>query len=513
MSDVSANNKRIAKNTIILYFRMLFLMVVSLYTSRIILQALGVEDYGIYNAVGGFIAMFSVISSSLSAAISRFITFELGKGDKGRLQKIFSASLVIQIAISGCVVILAETIGVWFLNSQMNIPPDRMMAANWVFQFSIVTFVINLISVPYNACIIAHEKMSVFAYISLFEALGKLTVTFLVLNAGIDKLIYYAALMCFVAISVRWIYSWYCKRNFEECHFKCSLDFPLLKELFGFAGWNFIGASSGVLRDQGVNVLLNIFCGPAVNAARGIAMQVSGAVSQFSSSFVVAINPQITKSFAANQMKDTFSLVFRGARFSVFLLLLLSLPVLFEADYILSLWLGLVPDYAVSFVRLILIYVMLECISYTMVTLMLATGNIRNYQLLVGGCQMLNFPLAYVFLKLGYSPVVTIYISILVALGCLCLRLYMLRRMVKLPVVIFLKEVVFRLIVVVLISLIVPSVVMVSMSDGFMRCTILAASSVITTSIAVLYAGCTSSERLMIMSKLKVVASHFKIPL
>ena len=510
MSDTSANNKRIAKNTIILYFRMLFLMAVSLYTSRIILQALGVEDYGIYNAVGGFIAMFAVISNSLSAAISRFITVELGKGDQRRLQKIFSASIIIQIAISGCILLLAETVGVWFLNGEMNIPFERMVAANWVFQFSVVTFVINLISVPYNACIIAHEKMSVFAYISLFEAVGKLAVTFLVLYASFDKLIYYAALMCVVAICVRWIYTWYCKSNFEECRFKYSMDLPLLKELFGFAGWNFIGASSGVLRDQGVNVLLNIFCGPAVNAARGIAMQVSGAVSQFSSNFVVAINPQITKLFAANQKEETFSLVFRGARFSVFLLLILSLPVVFEADYILSQWLGLVPDYAAAFVRLILIYVMLESISYTMVTLMLATGNIRNYQLLVGGFQLLNFPLAYVFLKFGYSPEVTIYISILVALGCLCLRLYMLHRMVQLPVMAFFKDVLLRFLVVVIISLVVPLAITAFMNDGLSRFILLTTCSCVATSLAILYAGCTSSEREMILSKVKVIASHFK---
>lgn len=509
MLDTSANNKRIAKNTLILYFRMLFLMAVSLYTSRVILQALGVEDYGIYNAVGGFIAMFAVISNSLSAAISRFITFELGKGDKERLQKIFSASVVIQMVISGCVVFLAETIGLWFLNSQMNIPLERMTAANWVFQFSIFAFVISLISVPYNACIIAHERMSVFAYISLFEAAGKLAVALLVLHTEFDKLIYYAALVCIIAIVVRWIYTLYCNRHFEECRFRWMMERSLMKELFGFAGWNFIGASSGVLRDQGVNVLLNIFCGPAVNASRGIAMQVSNAVAQFSSSFVVAINPQITKSFAADQRKEAFSLVFRGARFSVFLLLLLSLPIWFETECILSLWLGLVPEYTVIFVRLILVYVIVESISYTMITLMLATGNIRNYQLLVGGCQLLNFPLAYVFLKLGYSPEVTIYISIFVAIGCLCLRLFMLRRMVQLPVMEFLQDVMFKIIIVVLFALIVPMAIREFMNDGFLRLAVLAVSSGVATSLAILYVGCTPFERSMILSKVKTFISRF----
>lgn len=510
MPEDSAKNARIAKNTLILYSRMLFLMLVSLYTSRIILKALGVEDYGIYNAVGGFIGLFAVISNSLTSAISRFITFELGRGDTEKLRKFFSTAIIIQVIIGGCIVLLAETGGIWFLNTQMNIPPDRITAANWVFQFSIITFVINLVSVPYSACIIAHEKMSAFAYISIFEAVGKLTITFMVSYSSLDKLIFYAALMCAVAIGVRWIYAWYCKRTFEECRFKILFERPLMKEIFGFAGWNFIGASSGVLRDQGVNVLLNIFCGPAVNAARGIAMQVSSAVSQFSSNFVVAINPQITKSFAAGQKEEAFALVFRGARFTVFLLLILSIPVLFETEYLLNLWLDLVPDYTVLFVQLILIYIMIEAVSYTMVTLMLATGNIRNYQLLVGGCQLLNFPIAYIFLKLGYSPEVTIYISIFVALGCLCLRLYMLHRMVLLPVFKFLHTVLFRVAIVTLLSAIVPIIIVRVMDDGWGRLLVLTASSIIATCTVILFVGCSSSERTLILSKAKAIKNRIK---
>lgn len=509
MSETISNNQRIAKNTLFLYFRMLFLMIVSLYTSRVILKALGVEDYGIYNAVGGFIGMFAVISNSLSSAISRFITFELGRGNTQKLQDIFSTSVVIQVILSVCIILLAETLGVWFLNTHMNIPSERMNAANWVLQFSIITFAINLISVPYNACIIAHERMSAFAYISIFEAAGKLGVTFLVLYYSLDKLIFYASLMCVMAVAVRMIYTWYCKKNFQECHLHFHFEKDLMKAIFGFAGWNFIGASSGVLRDQGVNVLINIFCGPAVNAARGIAMQVSNAVSQFSSNFIVAINPQITKSFASDKREEAFNLVFRGARFSVFLLLLLSIPVLFETNYLLKVWLNVVPDYTVMFVRLILIYVMIEAISYTMVTLMLATGNIKNYQLLVGGCQLLNFPLAYLFLKLGFIPEVTIIISIFVALGCLCLRLFMLRRMVTFPVMRFINTVLLKIIIVALLSVLLPLLLVNFMSEGLLRFGILAVSSVVCTSIVILFVGCSESERSLIISKIKGIISHF----
>ena len=338
MSDTSTNNKRIAKNTLLLYVRMLFMMAVSLYTSRVILNALGVEDYGIYNVVGGVVAMFSIISGSLSAAISRFITFELGKGDIDKLKKTFSAAVTIQLLLSLIIVILIESVGVWFLNFKMTIPSDRMAAANWVLQFSIVTFVINLVSVPYNATIIAHERMSAFAYISILEAVGKLAIAFLIMVSPIDRLVFYAILMCGVAVIVRLTYGYYCKRHFSECRYSFRWDKEILVKMFGFAGWNFIGASSAILRDQGGNIVINLFYGPAVNAARGIAMQVNGAVTGFVSNFMTALNPQITKSYAAGDRAYMMTLIYQGARLSFYMLLLLSLPVFLNTHYILVIW-------------------------------------------------------------------------------------------------------------------------------------------------------------------------------
>ena len=275
------NNKRIAKNTLLLYFRMLVTMAVGLYTSRVILQNLGVEDFGIYNVVGGFVAMFSVLSGSLSAAISRFLTFELGKNDLEKLKKIFSSAVTIQIILVLVVVFIAETVGFWFLHNKMVIPESRLYAANWVFQMSIITFGVNLISIPYNAAIVAHERMSAFAYISIIEALGKLVVAWAIAISGFDRLIFYAILMCCIALSIRLIYGCYCKRRFAECTYHFIFDKALLKQMFCFAGWNFIGSSSAVLRDQGGSVVLNLFFGPSVNAARGVAVQVQHAVSQF----------------------------------------------------------------------------------------------------------------------------------------------------------------------------------------------------------------------------------------
>ena len=507
----SANDsKRIAKNTLLLYGRMIFLMLISLYTSRVILQALGVTDFGIYNAVGGFVAMFSVLTGSLSAAISRFITFELGKGDQDRLTRIFSTALIIQLLIGLAIIVLVEAFGVWFLNHKMSIPTERLGAANWVLQFSLITFAINLLSVPYNATIIAHERMSAFAYISLLEAGCKLLIAFLVTYAPFDRLVFYVLLMCLVALLIRSTYALYCKRHFDECRVRWHFDRGLFREIAGFAGWNFIGASAGVLRDQGVNVLINIFCGPAVNAARGIAMQVSAAVGQFCQNFLTALNPQITKSYAQGERGYLMTLVFQGSRLGFYLLFLLSLPILMETHAVLQLWLKIVPEHAVEFVRLILIYAMTESISYPLITLMLATGRIRNYQIVVGGCQMLNFPLAYVLLRIGLPPESTVVLSIVVACLCLGTRLYMLRGMVKLPVRRFLLKVVLNILTVSLLSATLPYLIMVNMPESLTRFFIVVGISLLSTLLCAFYVGCSKAERHFVLTKASVLLQKIR---
>ena len=504
MPSTSENNKRIAKNTLMLYIRMFVIMGVTLYTSRVVLRLLGITDYGIYNVVGGFVVMFAVISNSLSAAISRFITFELGRGAGDRLRKVFFTTVIIQLAMAGIIVILAETVGLWFLCTHMNIPPDRMTAAHWVYQFSILAFAVKLAGIPYDACIKAHEHMSAFAGISIFEATGNLTVALLIAVTPGDRLVWYAALMCAIAIAVRLLNGWYCGRHFDECHGKWSYDRRLVKQIFGFSGWNFIGASSGVLRDQGVNVLLNLFCGPAMNAARGIGMQVSAAVTSFSTSFVTAINPQITKSYAAGDRPYTMTLVFQGARFSFYLLLLIALPILAETSEILRIWLGHAPEHSIAFVRLGVLYVMSEAISTTMVTLMLATGRIRNYQLLVGGCQMLNFPVSYLLLKTGCPPESTMAAAIGISFGCLFLRLYMLRNMTGLPVGRFLHRVLANILAVGLLSTIAPYCIMAVMPAGTMRLLLSCAACLFSTSAMILYVGCSRKERAFVFNKISV---------
>lgn len=481
------------------------MMAVSLYTSRVVLNALGVEDFGIYNVVGGVVAMFSMLSGSLSSAITRFITYELGTGNQENLKKIFSSAVTIQIGLAVLIILLAEAVGVWFLNVKMNIPDVRMVAANWVFQFSILTFAINLISVPYNASIIAHERMSAFAYISILEAIGKLAIAFLIVISPMDKLIFYAILMCAVALIVRFAYGVYCKRHFEECTYRFIFDKDLLKQMFGFAGWNFIGATSAVLRDQGGNVVINLFCGPAANAARGIAFQVNTAISGFVTNFMTALNPQITKSYAAGDRKYMMTLIFQGARLSFYMLLLLSLPVLINTHYILGLWLKIVPDHAVLFVQLVLVFAMSESISSPLITAMLATGKIRNYQLVVGGLQLMNLPISYTLLRMGMFPETVIVVAIVISQCCLAARLLMLREMIGLSIRKYLKKVYINVLVVTVIAAILPFLLAISLEESFLNFVLLCFMALICTGITIYYVGCDKTERQFVLNKLYTI--------
>lgn len=415
----------IARNTLMLYVRMLVLMLVGLFTSRIVLAALGENDYGIYNVVGGVVAMFTIISGALNSAVQRFITFEMGKGEGADLNKVYSTAVLIQIILALIVVAFAEPVGLWFIDNKMTIDPARIPAARWVLHFSLLAFVINLMSVPQMASITAHEKMSAYAVIGLLDGFLRLGVAFLIKHSPIDRLVYYAALMAVVVLVVRAAYGLYCRMNFPECRFRLLLDRPLIKEMFSFAGWNFIGVTSGVLREHGGNILVNLFSGPAVNAARGVAVQLNSAVQGFVTNFMTAVNPQITKSYASGERDYMFSLVKKSSKMSFFLLLLLAMPVIFNAEYVLGLWLKEVPEHSALFVQLFLIFALSESLSNPIMTGMLATGDIKKYQITVGGLQLLNVPVSYVFLKLGAMPEVTVIVAIIISQICLFARLMM----------------------------------------------------------------------------------------
>ena len=509
MSSHAENTRRIAKNTLMLYVRMLFGMLVSLYTSRVVLQALGVEDYGIYNVVGGFVAMFSMISASLSSSVGRFLTFELGKGDMEALKRVFSTSLSIHVVLSVIIVLLAETVGIWFLNTHMTIPKPRLYAANWVFQASVFTFVVNLWSVPFSASIVAHERMSAFAYIGILDIVLRLLIVLFVAYSSLDfdRLIVYALLLVAVVCLMQMIYWRYCYWNFEECRINLHFDAQYWEAMSSFAGWNFIGCTAGLLKDQGVNVLLNMFIGPVVNAARGIAGTVNTALTSFSGNFMTALNPQITKSYAAGDYDYMFSLVERGSRFSYYILLIFALPVLFETEFILTLWLKSYPEHTVNFVRLILMVTLCDILSNTLINLQLATGKLRNYQLAVGGMLLMNFPLSYLCLNFGYPPESTLIVAFVVSVCCLLLRLIFLRTMVGLSVKKFLRKVCMNVLLVTFVAAIIPFLIYIQMSDSIVRFFLICIVTVFCSSFAIYFIGCTNNERLFIKNKLLILKS------
>lgn len=514
MESHSENTKRIAKNTLMLYVRMLFGMLVSLYTSRIVLQALGVEDYGIYNVVGGVVAMFSMISNSLSSSVNRFLTFELGKGDMEGLKRVFSTSLAIQVVLAVIIVLLSETIGLWFLNTHMTIPANRLYAANWVFHASVFTFVISLLSVPFSASIVSHEKMSAFAYIGILDIILKLLIVLFIAYSGLvfDRLIVYALLLVGVVCIMQAIYWNYCTRHFEECKFRLSFDAGYWKEMSSFAGWNFIGGSASLLKDQGVNILLNLFIGPVINAARGIANTVNNILASFSSNFMTALKPQITKSYAAGDYSYMISLVERGSRFSYYILLLFALPMLFETEFVLTLWLKNYPAHTVNFVRLILIVTMCDILSNTLIILKAATGNVRNYQIVVGGLLLMNFPLSYICLKVGFPPESTLVVALLVAVSCLFLRLMFLRDIPGFSMKRYLSRVCVNVLAVTFISMILPLLLYMQMPDDVVRFLLICVLTTLCSSTVIYFVGCTKNEQKFIRDKvLQVKKKFFKI--
>ena len=513
MSNIqSANTKRIAKNTMMLYVRMLFGMLVSLYTSRVVLSTLGVEDFGIQGAVGGFVAMFSLISSSLSSSVSRFLTFELGKGDKESLKQVFSTSLLIHIALAIIVFLCIETFGVWFLNNRMdNIPVDRLHAANWLLQFSVVSFMLGLISVPYNASLISHEKMDVFAMVGIVDIVMRLFIvlSLKLLPADTDKLIIYALMgMCW-GFALQVFYFCYCSRHFEECKASPALYNSKLKSMTGFAGWNFIGCTAGLLKTSGVDLLLFQFFGPVLTAAKSISGTVNNAISAFAGNFMTALVPQITKSYAAGDMKYTFSLVERGSRFSYYVMFF-ALPMMFETEFVLSIWLKEYPQFSVIFVRLILVLSLLEILSNTLINLQNATGKIRNYQLVVGTTLLMNFPLSYVALELGCPPESTIIVALFVGVCCLLLRLAFLRKSVGLSMRGYLRNVCLNVLAVTILTVIPTYVVYdLILNMGWLHFIAVGTTSVISSILSILYIGCTSNERQFFIAKACALKNRF----
>ena len=501
MSDTSSANKRIAKNTLVLYVRMLFTMGISLFTSRVILQTLGVEDYGISSVVGGVISMFTFINAAMVSSTQRYLNFELVRGDANQLRSVFSTSLQIHALIALAIIVLSETVGLWFLNEKLVIPEARMTAAMWVYQCSILSCAVSIMSTPYNAVIVAHEKMSAFAYISILDVSLKLLVVYLLVVLPFDKLIILAILNLLVQLFIRYIYTLYCHRHFPESYFQFRFNKTLFKEMFGFAGWSFWGNLAAILYTQGLNMMLNIFFGPIVNAARGIAVQVQSAVQQFVGGFQTALNPQITKNYASNNLPQMHSLMFRSARFSFLLLFFLSLPVLMETNFILTLWLKTVPDDAVIFTQIMICISLIYTTANPCVIANQATGKVKIYQMVVGGILLLILPISYVVLKLGAPAYSVFIVHFCIESLAQFSRMYMLRKLIHLPLWQYMKNIYIPIVSTVAIAIILPLVVRMQVAEGWLRFLAVGFTCVLSVGASSYFIGFTKQERVFFLDK------------
>ena len=501
MSETSSANKRIAKNTLVLYVRMLFTMGISLFTSRVVLQTIGVEDYGISSVVGGVISMFTFINAAMVSSTQRYLNFELVRGDANQLRSVFSTSLQIHALIALAIIVLSETVGLWFLNEKLVIPEARMTAAMWVYQCSILSCAVSIMSTPYNAVIVAHEKMSAFAYISILDVSLKLLVVYLLVVLPFDKLIILSILTLLVQLFIRYIYTLYCHRHFPESYFQFRFNKTLFKEMFGFAGWSFWGNLAAILYTQGLNMMLNIFFGPIVNAARGIAVQVQSAVQQFVGGFQTALNPQITKNYASNNLPQMHSLMFRSARFSFLLLFFLSLPVLMETNFILTLWLKTVPDDAVIFTQIMICISLIYTTANPCVIANQATGKVKIYQMVVGGILLLILPISYVVLKLGAPAYSVFIVHFCIESVAQFSRMYMLRNLIHLPLWQYMKNIYIPIVSTVAIAIILPLVVRMQVAEGWLRFLAVGFTCVLSVGASSYFIGFTKQERVFFLDK------------
>ncbi|WP_201300920.1 lipopolysaccharide biosynthesis protein [Sunxiuqinia indica] len=487
-----------------LYIRMMLIMAVSLYTSRIILRILGVEDFGIYNVVGGMVSMFVFLNGALSAASSRFLAYELGKNKDSRLNEIYKTLITINLLIAVLVLVLLETIGLWFLNNKMVIPTDRLVAANWVFQFSVFSSLLMLLQIPLTSSIIAHEKMSIYAYLGIYDVCMKLIIVFTLDYINSDKLVIYGALLSLNSILVFLAYNIYCKVNFNEYSWKFLFHPRLFREILSYSGWSFIGSFSNIMKLQGVNLLLNIFFGPAVNAARGVAFQVNIAVNSFTQNFTIAMNPQIIKNYASGKYEEMLSLIMKGSKLSYFLLLFLGMPLILETEFILNLWLVDVPQYTIIFTRLVIINSLIESFTFVLGSAIQSTGKIKWYQISVGGFLILNLPISFWVLKMGYPPQSTLFVSISLAVIALIIRLAIIKKELSFfPVKEFILKVFVNATIVLITSMAAPIYFVLSIESGWERFILVSTIGIITCLGSIYFIGLNKSDQNYILTYIR----------
>lgn len=453
-NQISDNNKRIAKNTFFLYIRMFILFAVNFYTTRVLLNALGTDDYGLYNVIAGFVAMLGFMNQSMTNSIQRFINFHMGKGDEEGLLKYFKASLTAQLLLGIFILLLFETLGLWFLNAKMNIAPEKVFDANVVFQMSCLCLLVNIIKAPYNAIIIAKERMNFYAYISVAEAAVKLFIAFSISWIVTFRLSYYAIMLFALTVIVYILTLMYAKRLICNLSFQLYFHKAIFKEVLSFSGWNLFGAASGAIKSQGINVLMNLFFNTAINASRGVAFQVLSGIQQFVSNFQVAINPQIVQSFASGDKDRYLKLTYLSAKLSLYLMWVIALPVMASLNLILDVWLGkdMVPEYTSLFIYIILFTGLFDALGSSISVPIYATGNIKGYQIITSSVKFMVLPISYILYRIGFGPAASMYISLLLAGIEQTSRVIIWGRLVKESPLIYLNKIIFPALAIIILS-------------------------------------------------------------
>lgn len=508
MSSESANNRRVVKNTLVLYVRMFFTMVIGFYTSRVILASLGVEDYGIYNVVGGVTAMFTFLNSALSGATSRFLTYELGTGNLPNMKATFSAAYTIHILLAVLIFIICETVGLWLLEYKLVIPESRMNAARILYQLSVITVMVSIVQVPFNALIIAHEKMNAYAYLSIIDVVLKLLVVLSLDYIPFDKLIVYGVLICLVGNFMRFINRWYAKKKFHECEIAISKDKSRILPMLKFSGWDLYGNLSTMARTQGVNILQNMFFGPLVNAAAGVSGYVMGAVLGFSNNVITAVRPQIIKLYAQNKIKEMQKLVEQGSRMAFFLLFFVSFPCFIELPFVLNLWLEEVPEYTEGFIKLYMVWNWSVVLFFPLSAVIHATGKVKRISLLNGTLYLLVVPITYVLFKFtNCSPLMPYLLNAVFGLlGCFINLQTVKMYVTEFSVTHYLTHSTLRGILAALMGSVVPIIVANSMHNDWKEFLLVCMICVITNTLSMLFIGMNKNERIsvtkMILEKL-----------
>jgi len=508
MNQISSDNKRIAKNTLFLYTRMILVILVTFYTSRIILKALGVEDFGIFTIVGGIVSVLGLIQSIMASAVSRFFMVELGRKNYVKLNEYFRLSIIIYSGMAIIIFILAETIGLWFLNNMLIIPEDRIIAAQWVYQFTVFSFITNILTVPYNSIIIARERMNVYAFIGLSEVIMKLIIAFLLFTVLYDKLKVYSILYFATVVVVFLVNYLYCRLYYQECRFSWFWSKAMFNEMMGYSVWSLFGSISAVARNQGINILLGMFFNPAINAARAIAYQVNEGINQFSNNFFTAVRPQITKKYASGDSLDMMNLVFRSSRLSFYLLFIFALPVLLETQYILNVWLDNPPLNTVLFTRIVVLTAVVDSLGYPLMTAINATGNIKNYQIITGGILILTLPISYIVLKMSYPPESTMYVALIISVAAQASRIFFMKILHNISVLKYVKDVLYYILMVFFLSSVVPLITHTILQYSNERFFIVMTLSIVNCFLVIYTFGITKNERIIIN---ELLFNKFKI--